>query len=162
MIFYDVAFFAILNSNKIKRSLKSDFLASLNPNIGNHRLIFCQKNLIFPRSLKKLWKNILIFFSFRNCPKLHFFEKKLSRLAFLGEKFANIANLEVKIALFRVKCIKICSFWSYSFPPLISPYYNLAEYCWQPQLTLFLDAIASLDFWYESEWVSKLELVCSK
>jgi len=45
-----------------------------------------------------------------NCPKLHFFWKKLSRLAFVGGKLQKFADFGVKIEK-KVKSIKIFTFW---------------------------------------------------
>ena len=67
-----------------------------------HRWIFCQKNLFFPQSVKKIyffprwWKNcekLSPYFSLsevENFSNLHFFGKILSRLAFFGGKITKI------------------------------------------------------------------------
>ena len=56
-----------------------------------------------------------------NFSKLHFFGKKVSRLASFAGKIANLGVKVSKFALFGVKV----STHSYSFP---TPYFYLAEY----------------------------------
>ena len=55
-----------------------------------HRWIFCQKNLFFPQSVKKLWKTFPIFFTFRS-----------------GKFF--------KFALFWENIVKISIFWGKNY-----------------------------------------------
>ena len=64
--------------------------------LSNHRWIFCHKNLFFPWSAKKLWKNFPVFFTFRN--------GKLSKIAHFWGKF-------FKISIFEEKLSKFSLFW---------------------------------------------------
>ena len=80
----------------------------------NHRWLFCQKTLFFPRPTK-------------NCEKISpyctFWEEivKISiicqNLYFLWYKLQKFANLGEKIEQTRVKSIKICTLRGESFPP---------------------------------------------